>query len=343
MQTMAEMVNDCIDEMDYSEFQSVVSVCESLIENYEKAYQMDAFSGNNDCSQYYSFMECFVTEESIWRKEDENGKKEALIKSIILLPIRLIQAFVKLVQRIISRNKSDSLDKKLNKIEELAKEGNLKKPQATAKKVVKTSTSKEADTNNPNGTGSVETSATITASGKNVNVEINIDYDRISRILDVAYNIFNSKEDIDKLNEALDQVDVGNALTNIASHGKKAKNAAEMIARELTEVIFRNGRIVSIQEFEKAKNKAMKKLSETEKACSKYKSALEKHLNKATKSNADDKVIKELTESCKDTTKVIRGTADMVACIDASIAACNAAADEMINGKDNKKETKEEK
>lgn len=336
MQTLTEMVNASIDEMNYSEFQSVVSVCESLIENYEKAYTMNIYSSDGTRTEYGSFMECFIAESFEWRKMKEDGKRENILISILLLPVRLVQALIKLIKKSRMKSESESLDKKLDDIEELASEDRLKVASAVGKKEVTRKKLGESDE-----VGKTETTVTIDASNRNVEIESNVDLEALNTNVEVAKDEI--KSETEKLNEVLERRDVGADLDRIVRHGGINKRQAKQLTKMLTSVTTNGKNRIPVKGYQTVKKKSINLFDEAERLCAEYQRAIE-HLISVLKNNPtsdesiDDEVMRQLIELHKVSQTVVVSTAEGLAYLEANIAACNQAADLLLKGKDEDKE-----
>lgn len=330
-QTMSNIVNACIDDINHSEFQSVVSVCESLVENYEKMYSILVHSDNDESPQYESFVESFISEsDSIWRKTDKNGKKENILISILLLPVRLIKALIKLIRRSSLKSESQSLDKKLDEIEKLVEEDKVKTPRGTGKKKKKSKkTNKEED---------IEVTIDTTSGG--AEVSSNVDLEKANKIIKQAKE--QTERDKEKIDELLKDNDLGKALSNSQRAGLISKRDAKKVVDLLTSVTVDGKKRTPVKQYKTIKKQSIDLLTETERVCDEYQRSLEKLIsiikhNPSENVEIDDAVIKDLTELHKESQDIVLSTAEGLAYLESCIKAANDAAD-MILGRSNGEE-----
>ena len=342
MQSITEMVNASIDDMNYTEFQSVVSVCESLIENYEKAYEIIAYSGNKDYSRYESFIERFVMEsDSFWRKNNKKGEKENILISILLFPLRLIQALIKLIRKSRVKAESQNLDKKLDKIEKLVSEEKIPrgKKGKGKRRVKSTKVNKNAQPQQP--VSDVETlkqptstEVVVDTSGSTVDIESDVDINKTYESLIVVKE--EVKKESDKVNELLEKQNFAADLSALKNSNQVSRKNAKKLERMLTSVTTDGKNRVSLNQYKTVKKNTLTALEDTEKVCKEYRDAIERFItilrdHPSGDSEVDDRVIKEMIELHKVSQTIVVATADILAILEANIAACNQAADYLLN------------
>lgn len=341
MQSITEMVNASIDDMNYTEFQSVVSVCESLIENYEKAYEIIAYSGNKDYSRYESFIESFVMEsDSFWRKNNKKGEKENILISILLFPLRLIQALIKLIRKSRVKAESQNLDKKLDKIEKLVseekiprgKKGKGKRRVKSAKVNKNSQPQQPSDVDTPKQPSTTE--VVVDTSNSTVNIESDVDINKTYEVLmGVKEEV---KKESDKTNELLEKRNFAADLIALKNSNQISNKNVKKLERMLTSVTTDGKNRVSLNQYKTVKKNALSALEATEKVCKEYRDAIERFItilrdHPSGDSEIDDRVIKEMIELHKVSQTLVVATADILAILEANIAACNQAADYLLN------------
>lgn len=113
-------VMDALDDVKDNEFIATISVCEALYENYSKAFELMEYNHDIGLNKFDVFTESFVMEadqESWWRKNNAQGKREHILISILLLPLRAIQAFIKWLRKCRTKQESEDIDKKLRALD----------------------------------------------------------------------------------------------------------------------------------------------------------------------------------------------------------------------------------
>lgn len=335
MISISESTLSCIDNMHLTEFQSVVSVCESLIENYEKAADIIKYSNETDCSRYETFIESFVSEEdeSWWRKNKSDGNREHILISILLLPLRMIQALIKLIKNSRVKYESKSLDNKLDKIEKMKDEDELSVKSVVAEKDIEQSSPVEESGNKKK---KKRAKVKIDATGPEVQIESNIDITTTEEVLEkVNEKIGEEKEFYDTIRNEENVVKViKDGLNNGTINRVQAKQIMDLVHWDTDA-----HKTTTITQFKSEKNKSMDLLARTERVCEEYRKSIERVLtalrdHPSGDTHADAEVTRLLTEKYQASKALVITTADALLYLEGQIAVCNQAADMIINGKE---------
>lgn len=337
MKSLSESTLSCIDNMHLTEFQSVVSVCESLIENYEKAADIIKYSNETDCSRYETFIESFVSEEdeSWWRKNKSDGNREHILISILLLPLRMIQALIKLIKNSRVKQESKSLDNKLDKIEKMRDEDELSVKSVVAEKDIEQSSPVE-ESGDKKKKKKKRAKVKIDASGPEVQIESNIDITETEKTLETV------NEKIGEEKEFYDAISSEENVTKVIRDGLNNGTINRVQAKQIMDLVHWDTdarKTTTITQFKSEKNKSMDLLSRTERVCEEYRKSIERVLtalrdHPSGDTQADAEVTRLLTEKYQESKALVITTADALLYLEGQIAVCNQAADMIINGKE---------
>ena len=344
MTSLIDSVNECIDDMALSEFNASVSVCKSLMDVYNKSLTVMEYAKDEELESSQVFREAFMTEEdqSIWRKTNSKGKKENIIISILLLPVRLIQALIKRIKRSRVKEESKALDKKLTELQKLVDNYT---PPAVTKPTAQSSVQYKPSTQSQK---TAEVKMSVDDSQKDsAGVEMNIDLEKVSDSLEKVedtvkrrWSGLNAKISFYDLNP--DYVEAVIAQ-NLASGNMNPTTAEEF--RKMTQWTATKPKKTSFLETKDQKNELVKRLDSIEKACDDYKKAIERMIDAIYKSasysdsEADkqkkEEAIRKLRELASETEAIVGVTADGLLVIESYTRALNKAADEILSSVNN--------
>lgn len=337
MISISESTLSCIDNIHLTEFQSVVSICESLIENYEKAADIIKYSNETDCSRYETFIESFVSEEdeSWWRKNKSDGNREHILISILLLPLRMIQALIKLIKNSRVKHESKSLDNKLDKIEKMKDEDELSVKSVVAEKDIEQSSPVE-ESGNKKKKKKKRAKVKIDATGPEVQIESNIDITETEEVLEKV------NEKIGEEKEFYDTISGEENITKVIKDGLNNGTINRVQAKQIMDLVHWDTdarKTTTITQFKSEKNKSMDLLARTERVCEEYRRSIERVLSAlrdhpSGDAYADAEVTRLLTEKYQESKALVITTADALLYLEGQIAVCNQAADMIINGKE---------
>lgn len=341
MTSLIDSVNEYIDDMALSEFNASVSVCKSLMDVYNKSLTLMEYADNEDLKSLQVFGEAFITEgdESIWRKTNSKGNKENIIISILLLPVRLIQALIKRIKRSRVKQESKDLDKKLTELSELV---NNYTPQTVAKPTSQANVQYKPSTQSTQKTAEVKMSVDDSKDNSS-GVEMNIDLEKVSDSLEKVeetvknrWSGLNAKISFYDLNP--DYVEAVIAQ-NLASGNLNPKTAEEF--RKMTQWTATKPKKSDFLEVRDQKNSLVERLDSIEKACDNYKKAIERMIDAIYKSASysdsevdkqkKEEAIRKLRELASETEAIVGVTADGLLVIESYTRALNKAADEILS------------
>lgn len=341
MTSLIDSVNEYIDDMALSEFNASVSVCKSLMDVYNKSLTLMEYADNEDLKSLQVFGEAFITEgdESIWRKTNSKGNKENIIISILLLPVRLIQALIKRIKRSRVKQESKDLDKKLAELSELV---NNYTPQTVAKPTAQANVQYKPSTQSTQKTAEVKMSVDDSQNNSS-GVEMNIDFEKVSDSLEKVeetvknrWSGLNAKISFYDLNP--DYVEAVIAQ-NLASGNLNPKTAEEF--RKMTQWTATKPKKSDFLEVKDQKNVLVERLDSIEKACDDYKKAIERMIDAIYKSASysdsevdkqkKEEAIRKLRELASETEAIVGVTADGLLVIESYTRALNKAADEILS------------
>ena len=338
------ILND-IESINESTFDATVSVCMALYENYTKAIEMNMYAEQSgidipDCLKL--FEDHFITEdgESIWRKNKKDGTREHIIISILLLPLRLIQALIRLIRGKRDKKKAHDFESVMGELDEKVHQyyqyvGGQPTPtqQQPNWKPQTFSSEKKIKVTTPTGSTKTET------------VKVEVDPGNTNdKIIVTNVNPTEIENKQIKLNTWIVKYrDKFGDFTDYESARKIAKDAVKRGKMDPMEAVdfvqYVTGRreltITEVIDGVKASYDAM---DETERMCKDYEATLQ-HLIKTIRDNPsgdltkDDDIIRKLTELQGESSKIIVASSDMVKYIDAVVSACMDAADKFLKSR----------
>ena len=329
MVSLRESIESSMIDIDYNEFYASINVCDSLYKNYLKIYEMSIRNKEMDT---HVMCEHFIMEnESWWRKDKEDGTKEHILISILLIPLRAIQALIKLMKRFIERHRNKTLDKKIDVI---IHDENLKD-------ISSESSAEMKDDGNSSSLSSkkekkVNCKIKIDKSGEK-SIETNVDLDQSVQASDDVIDY------IDEQNQRFAEIARdADMITKMITDGLKSGKMTHKNAQDIINLMYWRPGMKHDYElggFKDKKNEALDKIPEVNKICEQYEKTLERLINAIRKSGKDDQVtkdvLKQLTDLQSENNKVVVATADMMQYLEGVIKVCETVCDDILEKSDN--------
>lgn len=341
--SLSNTILDEIDSINESSFDATVSVCMSLFENYTKAIEMNMFAEQKGIElpdKINGFYDRFIQEadESIWRKNKADGTRENILISILLLPLRLIQALIKWIRNRRNKNNEKELNDVLTKVEEKVQEEkeqqvaniNDNEPQQQYSQPKTFSSEKIVTVSTPSGEAKEEA----------IVVEV-IPNKEDDKIISTNFSLTETQKQQLKLSQALLKYkDIIGDFVDFESARQMAKDALSrglMNPVEASQFVMTvTGREeVTTTEITSGVSEIKNELTETERVCDDFERTVMELIkmiqdHPSGDSDLDDDVVRKLTELQQATSGIIILLGNDIKKLDAFIAACRDAGEQYL-------------